>query len=200
MAKHQDAQDVEAAFLDCLGKPGIRWVLDLLARVSLWVDPVVYRNRKIRVVYPKTRRKKSREKRKEWVDGAKLWTNEPPQKAFFTAIGSKSSRYKNCNLCHLYEKSVYLPKHYTNLANITVVPKSLASLTECFPVQEVLKWHSYKLFGYKGPEGKAPVKPSYYPADWRGIKRLDSDTLGKVLKNLEYQVTHKPHYTGNTCA
>jgi hypothetical protein len=200
MAKHPDAEDVEAAFLDCLGKPGIKRVLDWLARFSLWVDPVVYKNRKIRIVYPNTRRKRSREKREEWVDGAKLWTNEPPQEAFFSAIGSKRSRYKNYNLCHLYEESAYLPKHYTNLANITVVPKSLASLTECFPVQEVLKWHSYQLFGYKGPNGKAPVKPPYYPPAWRGIKRLDSDTLATVLKDLKYRVTHKPHYTGKTNA
>ena len=196
MAKHPDAEDVEAAFLDSLGKPGIRQMLDWLARFSLWVDPAVYRNKKIRVVYPKTRRKKSREKKKECVDGAKLWTNEPPQEAFFRAIGSKRSHYKNYNLCHLYEGSAYLPKHYTNLANITAVPKSLASLTECSPVQEVLKWHSYQLLGYKGPKGKAPWKPSYYPATWRGIKRLDSDILATVLNDLKYQVTHKPHYTG----
>src|SRR5437773_158615 len=109
-----------------VGKEGIRVIIDWVARFSYWVPPAVYRE--VPVVFPKTRRKHaSKERRGQVVDGVRVWENQPARDAFWHAYGGNPNRYRNYVLCHIYERSAYLPDHFTNLANLTILPKCLES-------------------------------------------------------------------------
>ena len=156
-------------------------VNELIATHSWWVSPKVYRA--IKVVYPRTRRRHAKEKRGQVVDGIRLWYNEPAQRAFWMALGQPKP--KNSVICHIYENSAGDPKHFTNLANMTALPTCLESLSEWPPVQSILKYHSYRIFRYKGPKGTTATKPRHYPRTWRNQK--DPPNLAEIVKRLRRQ-------------
>jgi len=161
-------------------------VFELIARHSWWVSPRVYHA--IRVVHPKTRRRHAKESRGKIVDGIRLWYNEPAQRALWLALGHRKP--KHAVTCHIYEESVGDPKHFTNLANMTALPTCLGSLSEWEPVQELLKYHSFKVFGYKGPKRKTPPKPSYYPKKWR--HQVDPPNAEVLVRELRRQRLLRP--------
>lgn len=168
------------------GESGLRWVFDLIANQSWWVSPKVYQT--IHRVYPKTRRRHAKERRGQVIDGIRLWYNEPAQRAFWMALGRPKP--KHSVICHIYEDSAGDPKHYTNLANMTALPICLGSLSEWEPVQALLKYHSFRVFGYIGTKGKVPAKPRYYPRKWRHQK--DPPNIGQIVEKLKRQRSKRP--------
>jgi hypothetical protein len=168
------------------GESGMRMIFDLIARHSYWVSAKVYRA--IHVVYPKARRRHAKERRGQVVDGIRLWYNEPAQRAFWMALGQHKP--KHSVICHIYEDSVGDPKHFTNLANMTALPTCLGSLSEWQPVQSILKYHSYRVFQYRGPSGKAPLEPSQYPTKWRNQK--NPPNLAEIVRKLRRQRRNRP--------
>lgn len=197
MAKDENAHDLDEFVQHSLGLDGIKPILDWVARFSYWIDPRVVQE--VPVVFPKTRRAKPKEVRRSIVDGIAVWANEPPGKAFWTAYGVRPashtpSDYRHFILCHIYEGSAHNPDHYTHLANLTVFPECLESFSEWKPVRDVLKWHSYKLYGYSGPEGRIPGRPPYYPASWPGVKEFTPDRLKQVEEVLSDMRSRMPTY------
>lgn len=169
-------------------------LIDLVARTSVWVSPEIYKS--VQVVYPKTRRKKGTgEKRGDIIKGIKLWDNQPAAIALWKALGSKPS---NSSVCHIYEASVWDPKHFTNLANITGFPKGVASLSEWEPIGDVLKYHSYLDYGYTGPENRVPKKPDYYPKIWANVDQPDREEVYGRICALTRQSLDRPTFTGRT--
>ena len=197
MAKEEYAHDLDEMVQRSLGRKGLRPIIDWVARFSYWVSPDIYRE--IQVVFPKTRRKRPGEEDRSIVDGVAVWSNQPASRAFWKAFGESPashtpSNYRNFVLCHIYEGSVYDPNHFTNLANATVFPKCLESFSEWPPVGAVLKWHSFRIYGYKGPRNAAPPEPEYYPAYWPGVSRLDTETTQRVVSDLRKTSTSRPTY------
>jgi hypothetical protein len=159
----------------------------------LWISPEVYRE--IQVVYPGTRRKSGRsEKKRQLVGGIRLWENQPPCDAFWTAYGKSARGFKNSQVCHIYEGSVLQPGHYTNLANLVVLPRSLESFTEWRPVRRVLEWHAYTSYGYTGPNHEVPKMPPHYPRAWPGESRLQRKEVELTVKRLERKARERPQY------
>ncbi len=197
MAKYLEARDLDREFEQSLRVEGLRTIADWIARFSLWIPPTVFR--RIQVVYPLTRRKSGKnETRRQVVDGIKVWENQPARDAFWAAYGLPSRRVKNYVVCHVYKDSAHLPEHYTNLANLAVVPRWLASFTEFTPVRDVLKWHSYDRYDYCGPESKEPDKPSYYPEDWPGEAKQTAEQTETIVARLEKHKRDRPAYSGAT--
>ena len=146
------------------------------------------------MIYPKTRRKKGKEERGQIIDGIRLWKNEPAQHALWLALGIRKDKIKNSCVCHIYENSVGDPAHFTNLANMTAFPKSLQSLSEWKPISDVLKYHSYKIYGYTGLENKIPETPEYYPESWTCIHAPNSEEMTKIIRKLQEQSTTRPTF------
>jgi len=188
--KNPDAIDLEKILHDDLSEHDLRSIIDLVSHVSWWVDPIVYQS--IQVVYPKTRRIKGREDRYQVIDGIKLWQNQPASNAFWLALGKTKDDFKNFYVCHIYEESAWHPDHFTNLANITAFPKSLQSLSEWKPIADVLKYHSYKIYGYKGPKNEIPTIPKYYPKSWRFVSNLCKGDIMKITEKLKDQASRRP--------
>ncbi len=139
-----NALDLEELLEHDLSEHDLGSILDLVARASWWVSPRVYQS--IQVVYPKARRTRGKEIRGQIIDGVRLWYNEPAQKAFWLALDKNKEQIKKSYVCHIYDGSVWDPAHFTNLANMTALPKCLQSLSEWKPVAEVLKYHAYKIY------------------------------------------------------
>ena len=184
MSKVENPEDLDKMVQHSLGKEGLRIIVDWVARFSRWVSPEVYRE--VQVVFPKTRRKHvPRERRGQVVDGVRVWENQPAREAFWQAYDDRSTRYRNYIVCHIYEGSAHLPDHFTNLANLVMLPKCLESFTEWIPIRGLLEWHSYCTYGYSGPDGEGLRQPDYYPAVWPGVRRLSSERVERIVADLK---------------
>jgi hypothetical protein len=193
MVKDRNALDLEELLEHDLQDAGIRVIMDLVAQHSWWVSTKVYRE--IQVVYPRTRRKKGiTEKRGQIVNGIRFWDNQPASYAFWMALGKDRKNVSNFYVCHIYEESVWDPNHFTNLANLTAFPKCLQSLSEWNPVREVLKYHSFKVFGYEGPKSIEPPCPKYYPLIWRHHGDLSLKEFESVIVRLKEQKARRPQF------
>lgn len=197
MAKAENAHDLDEFVMHSLGRDGIKPIIDWVARFSYWVDPNVVK--KVPIVFPKARRARPKEQKRSVIDGVAVWANEPASKAFWTAYGARPAThtptdYRNFVLCHIYEGSAHDPGHFTRLANLTVFPRCLESFSEWDPVREVLKWHSYQLYGYTGPKEVVPNPPSYYPARWPEVKMLGPANLVSVVDALQSMGSKRPRY------
>ena len=155
-------QDFNENFNRSIEDPTIRIkIIQLVLDNSLWVDPRVYNE--IQVVFPKTIRKSGKQKRGDVDgDGNTIWNNEPAKWAFWNAIGLNYYGLKNSYICHIYEGSVTSPEHFTNLANMVAFPRAIQSLSEWPPINDILKYRSYELFHYTGPDEITPSKPENY--------------------------------------
>jgi len=189
--KDTDALDLDKVLEHDLSEHDLTAILDLVARVSWWVNPNVCQS--VPVVYPKTRRIRGKqEERGQVINGIRLWKNEPASNAFWLALGKTGDDFENFYVCHIYKGSVWHPDHFTNLANITAFPKSFQSLSEWKPIADVLKYHSYKIYGYKGPEDKIPSTPKYYPESWQRISNPSQEDLSKIIEKLKDQSIRRP--------
>ena len=55
--------------------------------------------------------------------------------------------------CHIWDETCYNKKYHTSLANLVLLPRSLASLTDhCDAVKKLLQYEAWRRFGFK-PEG-----------------------------------------------
>ena len=197
MPKEENPHDLDEWVQHSIGKEGICTIIDWAARFSYWVSPEVYHE--VQVVYPKTRRKHPDEQDRSLVGGIAVWLNQPASKAFWSALGERPqshtpSNYRNFILCHIYEGSAHDPEHFTNLANLTIFPRSLESFSEWEPVRAVLKWHSFKLYGYIGPRKTPPTEPEYYPLRWPGVRNHDPETLRTIVADLQEKLERRPTY------
>ena len=191
--KDIDALDLEKLLEHDLSEHDLTSIIDLVAQSSWWVNPNVHRA--IQVIYPKTRRKRGiQEKRCQMIDGIRLWDNQPASFAFWLALGMNRNKIKNYYVCHIYEESVWDSNHFTNLANITAFPKSLQSLSEWKPIADVLKYHSYKIYGYKGPKNEIPTTPKYYPESWRYVSEPSQKDIERIIVKLKDQALRRPTY------
>lgn len=189
--KNTDALDLDHHLQELLTPQSLQSLIDLISQTSWWVSPIVYEG--IQVVYPKTRRKRGKnEKRDQKIDGIRLWDNQPANQAFWKALGKTNNDVMNYYVCHIYEGSVWEPNHFTNLANVTALPKSLQSLSEWKPITDVLKYHSYKLYGYTGLTTQTPAMPEYYPESWKHIDRQTEYNSKKIIEKLTDQSIRRP--------
>jgi len=190
--KDINALDLEELLEHDLSHDDLKSLLDLVALASWWVSPSVYQS--LQIVYPKTRRKKGQESRGQIIDDIRLWFNEPASHAFWLGMGKTTREMTNFYVCHIYEKSVWNPNHFTNLANMSAFPKCLQSLSEWKPIADVLKYHSYKIYGYKGLEDKIPEPPEYYPESWLHVHDPNSEEMTIIIRKLREQSTTRPTF------
>jgi len=190
--KNINAVDLEGLFQSDLSKDELKSLLDLVAQASWWVSPKVYQS--VPIVYPKTRRKKGQETRGQIVDGVRLWFNEPASYAFWLGMGKSTNEVTNFYVCHIYDGSVWDSKHFTNLANMSAFPKCLQSLSEWKPVADVLKYHSYKIYGYTGLNNEIPEKPEYFPESWSHVHDSTDNEMKRIIEKLKDQAFNRPTY------
>ena len=150
-------------------------LIDLIAATAIWVNPDKIT---LKPVYPDTKRGKAKEKRNT-IDGIRIDDNTYANIAIKKAISS-SIKFKNYMVCHIWPYTTYDERYHTLLANLVVIPRILANLSDYFEaVIDVLKYRSYELYNWH-PEGtETPQRPSYYPQFWHDFIK-DQDSLADV--------------------
>jgi hypothetical protein len=166
------------------GGARMAFLLQLVARHTWFVDPRVASA--VPTVFPRTARGRLGAYRTgQEKGGITYWENQPAKYAFFAAIGSTQRDFTNFNVCHVWPGSTGDPRHFTRLANLAVVPRTLWRFTDWGPVQENLQRRSFELCGFAGPRGKKPARPGDYPDAWlEPVVANDPEAVVKYLRRL----------------
>jgi len=146
----------------------------IIAEVGLWASPEVHH----RLVqengtgawFPAVRRHRpgKGEKRGDVVDGVTLDDNTWANKALKLALGFPPRSFKGWQVCHVWPGTAYDVRYHTAIANLVLIPRAIASLTDYDPeIVLALKHRSWKLYGWL-PEGEQPPpQPTTWPERWR---------------------------------
>ena len=82
--------------------------------------------------------------------------------------GSKQM-FKGFEVCHIWPETCYDARYHTSVANIVLLPREIAGLTDhCQAVEDLLKYEAWKRFGFKPAEAEVPTRPkNYSKITWR---------------------------------
>lgn len=146
----------------------------LVAETGLWANPEVH-SRIVRdtggaAMVPKCRRARTAqgEKRGQVIDGIRLDDNTYANVALKRALGLHRLQLEGFEVCHIWPRTCYDQRFHTAVANMVLLPRSLAALSDHdAEIQASLQYRAYEVYGWY-PEGAAvPVKPAFYPTNWR---------------------------------
>ena len=77
--------------------------------------------------------------------------------------GNSRQIFKGFETCHIWPDTCYDARYHTSLANVVLLPREIAGLTDhCQTVEDMLKYEAWKRFGFKPDEAETPAKPKNY--------------------------------------
>ena len=145
----------------------------LVAETALWANPEVFRllttENGTGCYFPGTRRarKGSGEKPSQVLNGERLDNNTYANHAAKRAVGLGRGA-EDFEVCHIWPKSCYDARYHTCVANLVLLPRPLAGLTDHdVEISAALRYHAYELYGWHPIEMQTPKRPDYYPEEWR---------------------------------
>jgi hypothetical protein len=145
---------------------------DLVAETALWADPETHR-RQLRLgsaaVFPGIRRAKPGQGEKRGVkNGQGLDDNSYANLAIKRALGIHRTKLIGFECCHIWPNTCYDARYHTVIANLVLLPRALAGLTDHDPqVQAALQYRSFELYRWHPEEWTAPERPAGSPDQWR---------------------------------
>lgn len=156
----------------------------LVAETAIWASPDVH-HRLIEQTgnaakYPHIRRARGKgEKRGQTVDGIRLDDNTYANNTIKWAIGGRM-HIEGYEACHIWEGTCYSEKYHTVIANLVLLPRALAGITDHHaPTKRMLQYRAYELYGWY-PDGKdQPAMPEPYVSCWR---EPEPDRMGRSHK------------------
>lgn len=128
----------------------------------------------------KYQRATPQQKRGEIINGVVLddntYANTAIKMAILTGLekfqihGRDKKIIKGFEACHIWPKTCYDARYHTSVANIILLPREIAGLTDhCKAVEDLLKYEVWRRFGFKPDEEDEPQRPKYYTKKmWRG--------------------------------
>ena len=156
-------------------------LIDIIAAIAIWVSPDKI---SMNPVYPDTKRGRAKEKGNV-VDGIRIDDNTYANVAIKKAM-SGSIDFKNYMVCHIWPGTTYDERYHTLLANLVLIPRILANLSDYFnAVIDVLKYRSYELYGWHPDGTEVPQRPSYYPQVWREFMDEECSVADSIANPLK---------------
>lgn len=171
----------------------------LIADTGLWVNPE-FHHRLVHdtgsaAVFPMVRRARvSQGERRGQFDsnGVRFDDNSYANQAIKNAAGLGKFAV-GFEACHIWPLTCYDERYHTAIANIVLLPRALASLSDhVIEIQMALQYRAYELYGWYPEEMEKPVKPEFYPSEWRepqpdpaNIKVLGRGAVSLRSKNSE---------------
>ena len=77
--------------------------------------------------------------------------------------GSSKQIFNGFEACHIWPNTCYDARYHTSVANIVLLPREIAGMTDhCEAVEELLKYEAWKRFGFKPVEEDVPQRPKNY--------------------------------------
>ena len=143
-----------------------------VAETGLWTHPDVHarllRETGGAAMFPNVRRARRGETRGQIIDGIRLDDNTFANLAIKRALGLRRAEVVGFETCHIWPRTCYDPRYHTALANLVLLPRALAGLSDHdIEIQKSLQYRAYELYDWY-PEGvEVPQRPSLYPSVWR---------------------------------
>ncbi|MBR5324691.1 MAG: hypothetical protein IKV14_07755 [Muribaculaceae bacterium] len=83
--------------------------------------------------------------------------------------GNSRQSFKGFEACHIWPDTCYDARYHTSVANIVLLPREIAGLTDhCQAVEDLLKYEAWKRFKFKPEEEEIPQRPKdYSKIKWR---------------------------------
>ena len=77
--------------------------------------------------------------------------------------GSSRQIFKGFETCHIWPDTCYDARYHTSVANVVLLPREIAGLTDhCQAVEDLLKYEAWKRFRFKPDEEEVPQRPKNY--------------------------------------
>lgn len=166
---------------------------ELIAETAIWANPKVHKmlcsDNESGAWFLNVRRGKKGEKKGSIIDGIRIDDNTYANNAIKRAIGVSRDSISGFETCHIWPNTCYNNCYHTTIANLILLPRAIASLTDFdTQIENCLKYRSYELYVWC-PEGeKKPNKPEHYPNNWREPEEFNS----KIEHSLSLR--RKKHY------
>lgn len=117
--------------------------------------------------YPNTRRFRKGEKLGKSADGVVLdnntWANITLKRTL-----SHVGKFKDFAVCHIWPQTCYEERYHTVPANLVLLPRELAGLTDHNrEIEQCLQYRAWELYCWHPEESPQPTKPDNYPDNWR---------------------------------
>jgi hypothetical protein len=165
--------DAAAMLLEVATRHGIALSV-LVAETSLWAHPDAHRflaeHTAGVAMYPAHRRYRAGqgEKAGQQIESIKLDNNSYANVAIKRALGVHRTMLRGFETCHIWPMTCYDPRYHTAIANLVLLPRALAGLTDHDRhVQSVLQYRAFELYQWS-PEGvQRPERPDGYPDGWK---------------------------------
>lgn len=145
----------------------------LVADTGLWVNPDFHRrllsDTETSAIFPKVRRARigQGEKRGQITDGIRFDDNSYANLAVKRACGLGKTAM-GFEACHIWPLTCYDERYHTAVANIVLLPRALASLSDHdVEIQRALQYRAFELYAWWPDDLPQPVKPDFYPPKWR---------------------------------
>lgn len=163
----------------------------LIAATSIWANKEVHeyllKENGTGAWRPNIRRFRKKEKRRTYIDGIFLDDNTYVNKFIKTALGFDQDKFINFEVCHIWENTCYDPRYHSTIANLVLLPRSLAGLSDHNQnISDILKYRSYKLYKWKPSERSEPTRPDNYPNNWNTPYKF-TNRIARSLKNRRFK-------------
>lgn len=124
-----------------------------------------------KAVHPDIRRARSGEEpRTVTSEAIRLDDNTFANKVLKNKV-SHLGKFEGFAVCHIWPKTCYDERYHTMPANLVLLPRELAGLTDHNrPVEQCLQYRAWELYNWY-PDGQVqPKRPTNYPDNWREPK------------------------------
>jgi hypothetical protein len=82
-----------------------------------------------------------------------------------TGLGKSAEGFE---ACHIWPLTCYDERYHTAIANIVLLPRALAGLSDhAIEIQSALQYRAFELYGWFPHGVPQPIKPEFYPSNWR---------------------------------
>lgn len=146
----------------------------LVAETGLWAHPQVHTHLMSEdpagTYFPGTRRYRAGagERRGEVLAGERLDDNTYANHALKRSLGLRRGEAIGFEVCHVWPQSCYESRYHTAIANLVLLPRPLAGLSDHDPeIQAALQFRAFELYGWHPVDQPQPIRPSFYPEYWR---------------------------------
>lgn len=160
----------------------------LIAEVSLWASPEVHRRllltNQFGCFFPGVRRARRGESRgTRDANNDLLDDNSRARRALAVSLGLSRTEISGYHACHIWPETCYDARYHTVIANLVLIPGSLASLSDHYPeIISSLKFRAYELYGWYPADASQPVEPPDYPKSWPDPLPFSERVKGAIQK------------------
>ena len=166
----------------------------LVAETSIWANPEVHRRllheNGVGAYFANVRRYRAGagERKGQILGPERLDDNSYANHAIKQAAGIGRASIRDFEACHIWPQSCYDSRCHTVIANLVLLPRPLAGLSDHDPeVQQALQFRAFEVFGWHPPDHRAPSRPGFYPSTWPEPMPF-TDTVARALANRRFSI------------